>query len=187
MINKKGEVYGFTKGYTPWNKGEHILITCKLCGKVFDVEPNHSDRIYCSIDCSSKDRPKGYKNKFSARQPRTDEEKQKISKYQQTHRRVGSDHPNYIDGGHRTERQKEMARCEYKNWRKSVFERDDYTCQMCGQYGGYLQVDHIKPWLLYPELRYDLNNGRTLCVPCHKKTDTWGLLSRNVVREVCYV
>jgi 5-methylcytosine-specific restriction endonuclease McrA len=35
-------------------------------------------------------------------------------------------------------------------------------------------ADHIKPWCKHPELRYDLNNGRTLCVECYKKTPTYG-------------
>lgn len=55
-------------------------------------------------------------------------------------------------------------------WRKAVFERDDYTCQDCGVRGTYLEADHIKPWAFFPELRFELSNGRTLCRPCHNKT-----------------
>lgn len=63
---------------------------------------------------------------------------------------------------------------EYKNWRKSVFERDNYTCVFCkDKRGGNLNADHIKQFAFYPELRFDINNGRTLCVPCHKKTPTY--------------
>lgn len=62
---------------------------------------------------------------------------------------------------------------EYKDWRTSVFERDNFTCVECGSRGVTLQADHIKPFAYFPELRLVIDNGRTLCVPCHKKTDTF--------------
>lgn len=58
---------------------------------------------------------------------------------------------------------------EYKAWRKSVFERDDYTCQACGVRGAKVNAHHKKQYAFYPELRYDIDNGVTLCVPCHKE------------------
>lgn len=63
---------------------------------------------------------------------------------------------------------------EYKIFRKACFERDNYTCIWCGQRGGVLNMDHIKPFALFPELRMALDNVRTLCHECHKKTDTYG-------------
>ena len=63
---------------------------------------------------------------------------------------------------------------EYKLWRKSVFERDNYTCIFCGIRGEKLNADHIKPFALFPELRFAIDNGRTLCIDCHRKTNTWG-------------
>src|SRR3990172_5173629 len=59
---------------------------------------------------------------------------------------------------------------KYSNWRKAVFERDDYTCQMCGKSGIKLHADHIKSFAFHKELRFDISNGRTLCVECHKTT-----------------
>lgn len=71
---------------------------------------------------------------------------------------------------------------EYKKWRKGVYERDNYTCQICKLKGGKLEADHIKPWCLYPKLRYCLENGRTLCKKCHRRTDTFGSKMRKYLR-----
>ena len=75
----------------------------------------------------------------------------------------------------------------YTQWRKAVFERDKWTCQMCGVSGVKIHADHIEAFavlmrkhgidsvqsaLICAEL-WDTNNGRTLCVPCHKTTDTY--------------
>lgn len=59
---------------------------------------------------------------------------------------------------------------EYRQWRTAVFERDNYTCRFCSVRGGILQADHIKRFAHYPELRFNISNGRTLCVDCHKTT-----------------
>lgn len=50
---------------------------------------------------------------------------------------------------------------------KKVFERDNYTCQICGIRGVNIQVDHIQPWSEYVELRFCIDNCRTLCAKCH--------------------
>ena len=62
---------------------------------------------------------------------------------------------------------------EYAAWRIAVFQRDNYTCVWCGKVGGQLNADHIRPFAYFPSLRLKLSNGRTLCVPCHKRTDTF--------------
>lgn len=47
-------------------------------------------------------------------------------------------------------------------WRKSVYERDDYTCQITGERGGKIVAHHIKPYHKYKDLRFDVSNGITL-------------------------
>lgn len=57
----------------------------------------------------------------------------------------------------------------YISWRTRVFERDRYTCAICGQVGGELNAHHIRPFKDFPDLRLELDNGVTLCKACHKR------------------
>ena len=68
---------------------------------------------------------------------------------------------------------------EYQNWRKSVFYRDNFTCQICHRRGVELHADHVKPFATNVDLRLDVDNGRTLCVKCHRNTSTYGCLSKD--------
>ena len=61
-------------------------------------------------------------------------------------------------------------RREYKQWRDLVYKRDDYTCQCCGNRGGKLNAHHINQFADYPDLRYEVDNGITLCTNCHDAT-----------------
>lgn len=56
---------------------------------------------------------------------------------------------------------------QYDDWRKSVYKKDDYTCQCCGQRGGILNAHHIKSFAKNKDIRYDVANGITLCKLCH--------------------
>ena len=70
---------------------------------------------------------------------------------------------------------------EYRQWRKAVFERDNYTCQMCFQRGGELQAHHLNSWASNKELRFDLDNGLTLCEECHTDLHFWNGGLRNEI------
>lgn len=91
-------------------------------------------------------------------------------------------------GGVTHERTK-IRNCEqYREWRNLVFRRDEFICCHCGVKGGQLNADHypktfskivndngikkLEDALKCDEL-WDLGNGRTLCVPCHKETDSY--------------
>ena len=90
----------------------------------------------------------------------------------------------FMDNGITAENEKVRKSTPYKQWRTAVFERDDYTCQFCNERGGELHADHIKPFALFPELRLDIDNGRTLCADCHRTTDTYGVKALSVGRRV---
>lgn len=77
--------------------------------------------------------------------------------------------PNW-KGGISPQNALERTRVEYDNWRRQIFERDNYTCQSCGRTGNkvYLNAHHVLPFAEYPEARLVLNNGITLCKLCHE-------------------
>jgi hypothetical protein len=65
--------------------------------------------------------------------------------------------------------QDERHSARYRRWRKVVLTRDRHTCQKCGKgsRGVRLHVHHRQPFAIYPQLRYSVDNGVTLCVECH--------------------
>lgn len=58
----------------------------------------------------------------------------------------------------------------YTQWRKQVYARDGYLCQLCkNSEHNKLNAHHIRRWANFPNLRYAVSNGITLCRKCHKK------------------
>lgn len=81
----------------------------------------------------------------------------------------GENHPQWKGGVSRDKR----SGFAYIVWRSSVFARDEWTCQTCRKKGCYLEAHHIKSWSRYKELRFDIDNGVTLCKYCHSLTDNY--------------
>lgn len=78
---------------------------------------------------------------------------------------IGPDNPNW-KGGIQF-RHPERGRYRNKMWVKAVKDRDGWKCVGCGSTDD-LHAHHIKRWRDYPDLRYDVDNGATLCHPCHE-------------------
>jgi len=147
-----------------WNKYKRKLpefITCKWCKKEFKNIQSQRTKVFCSKQCQTewqkgKPIPPNIQNKRGIK-PRT---------------------------YHLKKRPKHEG-AEYNDWRLAVWKRDNFTCQNCGKTANELKkegikicADHIKPYCNYPKLRYKISNGRTLCIPCHKLTETYGYRAR---------
>lgn len=147
---------------------------CKFCNNLYETRYNYSKkylakRKYCSRKCFRLDIPNNptvFKNGHS---PLRDQIGEKNSMWR---------------GGITPLLEKIRSSRKYDRWRKEILKRDNFTCIICKNKGGwnrrlkkriFLQADHFKPFSLYPELRFCLNNGRTLCIDCHKKTPTFGM------------
>lgn len=106
--------------------------------------------------------------------------------------KFGEESTNWRGG--RTSLARQIRLCfKYRQWRSDIFTRDSFTCVLCGKIGGCLEADHypkrfsdifyeskvktIQEALEYEEF-WNINNGRTLCQKCHKKTETYGGISK---------
>jgi len=139
-------------------------------------ETNHFGKKHS--DASKEKMSKATKSRKPNRLGKTHSEasKEKIS-IARKNKAVGKNNGNYKNGEYTAENQKNswhnIKSFEYRQWRKAVYERDEYTCKGCGQVGGYLTAHHIKSWAKYPELRFNVDNGITLCEECHKVSDNY--------------
>lgn len=167
-------------------KYEYKNLTCQGCGCLFDSKVRRKTQKYCSKKCSGIHVDAGVRFKngepswnagtnVSGMSGKTHslETKQKMRESS-----LGEKAGNW-KGGVSAINHRIRNGAQYKAWRTSVFKRDNYTCVHCGNQcrkGNRvrLNADHIKPFAFYPDLRLDINNGRTLCEPCHRKTETWG-------------
>lgn len=103
---------------------------------------------------------------FGENNPMYGKHHSKETRVLQSMQKQGEKSPTW-KGGITPENQRVRASGRYRLWREAVFARDNWTCQKCGERGGNLQAHHIKAFSLYPELRFIIGNGMTLCVLCH--------------------
>ncbi len=145
----------FAKGVSSWMKGRHPIGPNK--GKKFSAEWK------AKLSAAKKGRPPAYMSG-----PNREEIFSKISASNS-----GEKAWNWKGGVTKRERDLFTRRREYKIFRLAVLERDGKMCVEC-KATDKLQVDHILPFSTHPELRMAMDNCRTLCVPCHIKTPTYG-------------
>jgi 5-methylcytosine-specific restriction endonuclease McrA len=153
----------FPDGYVAWNKGKKGCVNSgsfRKGHKVGMTGKHHSEETRKKIAQSNT----GHKC--------LEETKEKL-RLSHLGKRIGINN-NRWKGGITPINKKIRNSVEYKLWRKAVFERDKYTCIWCGKRGGRLNADHIKRFSDFPELRFAIDNGRTLCKSCHSKTDNFG-------------
>lgn len=79
----------------------------------------------------------------------------------------GENHPNW-KGGKTAIARRLRATNKYKEWRQSVFKRDNFTCQKCEIKSKNIQAHHIKEMNNNLDIMHDINNGITFCIKCHK-------------------
>lgn len=101
----------------------------------------------------------------------------------------GENNGNWNENVEFYRRARNWLNCVYE-WHYKIFERDDYTCWICGRRGEILNAHHTYPFnqiiedfvnkygedmerlkLYYPFIT--LENGITLCEKCHKELH-WG-------------
>ena len=102
----------------------------------------------------------GYLNSLKSRKKMSEAAKKRLS--------IKENHWNW-QGGITSENKKIRNSLEMSLWREAVFARDNWTCQKCGESGGYLHPHHIFNFAAYLDLRFAIDNGITLCKECHKK------------------
>lgn len=161
-----------TGKYRP--KRNRIKKKCKVCGKEVEITKYRAKTFkYCSRKCFAEVK------KVTTKFPKLTEEQHK--KRGDTLKRNGSlkgtKNPCFgrkgklnpqWKGGISTLNNRLRTQFEMLEWKRQVLIRDSFTCVKCGL-KEKLQVDHIKPFALFPKLRLDINNGQTLCLDCHKQ------------------
>lgn len=160
--------------YNKFHKSRNKKIyKCEICEKEFESTNDKNANRFCSRECYNEaHRIKDKKRKcltcgeyFIAK---ASEDKYCSRKCYDGNRNMpkGENHWNW-KGGISVQNDKRDS-AEYKQWRLAVYKRDNYCCVKCGS-KEKLNAHHLKSWKNYPQLRYVVANGVTLCEKCHIK------------------
>lgn len=165
----------FKKGMTPWNKGNHNPtkpnFSCVACGKQFYRRPCHfgtTVKRCCSWACRTKIMKQ--ENKFENIKKyliKKGEHRGKKTIFKKGDSRVSGPNNSNWKGGITPKNKILRKSSEWKNWRKSVFEKDNYVCQSCGVNNDKLEPHHLFSFKDNPEYIFEVWNGQTLCRECH--------------------
>jgi hypothetical protein len=145
-------------------------LNCSNCNKPFKVQ-NYRDAKYCSIKCkneynSSPIIEKQCKNcgkLFNRKSHRVKSDNSFCSRSCILIFNRGSNHYEYKE--HLHDKHLKLA---LKQWGKIIKKRDNYICQKCGcDDKNCMEAHHIKSQNLFPDLKFNFDNGITLCLRCH--------------------
>lgn len=149
----------FKRGHISFSSGKRMPLTCYTCKNEFLVIQSRKNAKYCSKKCVGVSiKGKSPWNK-GLKGFRLGEKRPNIMP-------MGDKHWSWKGGVSRDTHSTKEPR--YKNWRMAVFKRDSFSCRIENiDCKGQIQVHHILRWADYPELRYEINNGITLCQAHH--------------------
>ena len=168
---------GFKQGYTPYNKGQPHSEEEK--SKISEALKNYYlIHVHPTSEETKQKISKALMGQQNAKGHKVSEESRKRMSQNMKGRKAwnkdkpfmairGSNHHNWKGGVCKDD---ERHTLEWKLWRRQVFERDNYTCQDCGESGVYVEPHHIVPRRIDKEKVFDITNGITLCRPCHQMT-----------------
>lgn len=166
---------------------------CATCKILYDRMPKHSDFLwgksrFCSNKCRFEDPALKIRMREIGKKPSVWNAEQRL----QISLRQRGEKSHFWKGGITPKNIWIRSTAEYKNWRTRVFERDNYTCIKCKNFchSGNpvaLQAHHVRSFSLFPELRFDINNGETLCKECYKTVGSNLAKAKKYLKDLGYV
>lgn len=189
---RRGRLGKYVGEANPNWRGGASECTCAACGRTFTVPHARSDSaVYCSVECRAKAQEVQFRGDGNPRwirgdrattrscgtcgRPFTRRPTEAVSTFSRRKfcsakcgsagqvRHRGEAHPRY-----RADSRKKVRTGAHSSWANAVIARDHGTCSSCGASEVEMHAHHIKPYRDFPELRFAVENGVTLCHRCHR-------------------